>query len=188
MQRQTPLEISVGAFVTVGALALLYLSVTLGGLRVGGSKRYPVIARFSNVGSLKVGDPVRVAGVLIGEVQGISLVDYAAEAQLLVDNSLKLPEDTIASVLSAGLLGDAYVSLSPGASEKDLPAMGRIQQTEPAVSLTELLGKYAFGNPVADDKAKGDAPPGTKPESHENSGAVPAGTAAKPSPFSDPLQ
>jgi phospholipid/cholesterol/gamma-HCH transport system substrate-binding protein len=187
MQRQTPLEISVGAFVVVGALALFYLSVTLGGLRVGASQRYPVIARFSNVGSLKVGDPVRVAGVLIGEVQEVRLVDYAAEAQLLVDNSVKLPEDTIASVLSAGLLGDAYVSLSPGGSEKDLPAMGRIQQTEPAVSLTELLGKYAFGNPT-EDKAKGDTPEASPLPAHANPGANPAAGTAKPSPFSDPLQ
>jgi phospholipid/cholesterol/gamma-HCH transport system substrate-binding protein len=183
MQRHTPLELSVGAFVTLGAAALFYLSVTLGGLRLGADTRYPVIARFSNVGSLKVGDPVRVAGVLIGEVQSLRLVDYTAEAQLLVDNGVKLPEDTIASVQSAGLLGDAYVSLSPGASDKDLPAMGRIQQTEPAVSLTELLGKYAFGNPVGDDKPKSDGP--TESATPVAPGSVPA---TKPSPFSDPLQ
>jgi phospholipid/cholesterol/gamma-HCH transport system substrate-binding protein len=176
MQQYTRLETSVGVFVAVGALALAYLSITLGGLQIGGTKNYPVIARFSSVGGLKVGDAVKVAGVSVGEVAAIKLVDFAAEAQLDVQQDLKLPEDTIASVQSAGLLGDVYVSLSPGASEKDLPSGGRIQQTEPAVSLTELIGKYAFGSPVGEEKAGANEKP-----------ANTDGTTEK-KPFSDPLE
>jgi len=107
MQRYTKLEISVGLFVVLGALSLAYLSLTLGGLRLGAGDRYPLTARFSSVGNLKNGDPVKVAGVNVGEVTKIRLVDFNAEAELSVTRELKLPADTIASIQSAGLLGDA---------------------------------------------------------------------------------
>ena len=176
-QRYTSLEIAVGGFVIAGTLALAYLAFTLGDLSIAGRQRYQVTARFSSVGDLKVGDPVKLAGVTIGDVQQVNLVDFVAEAELSVDDHIRLPEDTIASVQSAGLLGDAYVSLSPGASDKDLPADGRITRTEPAISITELIAKYAFGSPLEgqDDSAKG-ADPG---EPQDNEGL---------SPFSDPLE
>jgi phospholipid/cholesterol/gamma-HCH transport system substrate-binding protein len=191
MQRHTQIEITVGGFVIAGAIALGYLAITLGGLQIGGTQRYPVIARFSSVGSLKVGDAVKVAGVNVGEVSAIKLVNFAAEAQLNVDPDLKLPEDTIASVQSAGLLGDVFVALSPGASDKDLGPGGRIQRTEPAVSLTELIAKYAFGGAVDDDKSddKPDSKGPKDPLADEPSGASPATSASeKKSPFSDPLE
>jgi phospholipid/cholesterol/gamma-HCH transport system substrate-binding protein len=98
------------------------------------------------VGDLKVGDPVKLAGVRIGDVTEIQLVDYAAEVQLSLRAPLLLPDDSIASIQTAGLLGDAYVSLSPGASDQDLPPGGSIRRTEPAISISELLAKYAFGS------------------------------------------
>ncbi|HET8936795.1 MAG TPA: MlaD family protein, partial [Polyangiales bacterium] len=87
----------------------------------------------------------------------IKLVEFSADAELALDDELKLPDDTIASIQSAGLLGDAYVSLSPGASDHNLASGDRILRTEPAVSLTELISKYAFGSPLSDSAA--DAPP-----------------------------
>jgi phospholipid/cholesterol/gamma-HCH transport system substrate-binding protein len=188
MQRYTRLEISVGAFVIIGALALAYLSITLGGLSLGGPKRYPITARFSSVGSLKTGDPVKVAGVSIGEVKRISLVDFAAEAELALDEEVKVPDDTIASIQSAGLLGDAYVSLSPGASEKDLPPHGRVSRTEPAISITELIAKYAFGSPVSEPEG---STSGQSAKAARDTTPTQRGTPggdAKPSPFSDPLE
>jgi phospholipid/cholesterol/gamma-HCH transport system substrate-binding protein len=183
MQRYTKLEISVGLFVVIGALSLAYLSLTLGGLRLGAGDRYPLTARFSSVGSLKNGDPVKVAGVSVGEVTKIRLVDFNAEAELSVTRELKLPADTIASIQSAGLLGDSYVSLSPGASEQDLPPGGSINRTESAVNLMGLISKYAFGaGPEADDSA---------PERRSNdggSGNVQAPKANAQNPFSDPLE
>jgi phospholipid/cholesterol/gamma-HCH transport system substrate-binding protein len=165
MRRYTKVEISVGAFILVGGLALAYLSFTLGGLDLGRKRTYALTARFSSVGELKTGDPVKLAGVNVGEVARIALVDFAAEAELAIEDDVKLPEDTIASIQSAGLLGDAYVSLSPGASDKDLPSPGRIRRTEPAVSLTELLAKYAFGSPISDDDVADDelSEPAAKP-------------------------
>ncbi|MEY4549058.1 MAG: hypothetical protein RL685_5253 [Pseudomonadota bacterium] len=166
MQIHTKLEISVGAFVVSGALALAYLSLTLGGLQLGRSDRYSLTARFSSVGSLKRGDPVKIAGVSIGEVASIHLADFNAQAELLVDRELKLPADTIASIQSAGLLGDAYVSLAPGAADEDLSPGGSIQRTEAAVNLLDLVAKYAFG-----------APPGVSDDPDQTAPAAPAPSA-----------
>jgi phospholipid/cholesterol/gamma-HCH transport system substrate-binding protein len=152
----------VGAFVIIGVLALAYLSFTLGGLELQQKRHQHLTARFSAVGSLKLGDPVKVAGVSVGEVKRIALVDFSAEADLLLDDTVHLPDDTIASVQSAGLLGDAYVSLSPGGSDRTLKSGARILHTEPAISITELIAKYAFGSPLSDDsgasKSKADKP------------------------------
>ncbi len=151
--RYTRYEISVGAFVLVGILAVLYLSVSLGGLSLFDDHRYNVNARFSSVAGLKTGDPVKIAGVTVGEVGGVTLENYQANLVLRIDQTVKLPTDTIASIQSAGLLGDSYVSLSPGANDEELAEGGKIARTEPAVSLTELIAKYAFGSPVDDEKA-----------------------------------
>ena len=151
MQPYTKIEISVGSFVIIGGLALAYLSFSLGGVSLQTKRHQLITARFSSVGELKLGDPVKVAGVSVGEVKRIALVDYSAEAELLLDDDIKLPDDTIASIQSAGLLGDAYGSLSPGGSDRSLKQGARILQTEPAISITELISKYAFGSPLSED-------------------------------------
>ena len=149
MQSHGKLEISVGLFVLAGFAALAYMSLTLGGLTLR-EDRYPVMARFSSVGDLKLGDAVKLAGVGVGEVTQISLVGFSAEVELSVRRPLELPADTIASIQTAGLLGDAYVSLSPGASNENLSPGGKISRTEPAVTISEILAKYAFGSPTSD--------------------------------------
>jgi phospholipid/cholesterol/gamma-HCH transport system substrate-binding protein len=161
----------------VGVTALLYLSVSLGGVRLFADDRYTLSARFASVGGLKVGDPVRVAGVSVGEVESISLDSFQALTVLLVARGVILPADTIASVQSAGLLGDNFVSLTPGADDKNLEAGGRITRTESAVSLTELLAKYAFGSPVSDEPVK--EPPAAPQDS---------APSADPPEFDDPLK
>lgn len=172
MERCTRVEIAVGGFVLLGGAALAYLALTLGQMTFGQDGRYTVTARFSSVGDLKVGDPVKMAGVGVGEVRAVRLADFVAEAELAVDRAVVLPEDTIASIHSAGLLGDAYVSLSPGASDKDLGPGGRITRSEPAISITELISKYAFGSPIDGDK----------------DGAAEEPQPEGASPFSDPLE
>jgi phospholipid/cholesterol/gamma-HCH transport system substrate-binding protein len=172
MRRYTWLEVSVGLFIIAGGLAVTYLSLTLGGLQLGQDARYALRARFAQIGELKLGDPVKLAGVTVGEVRKISLEDFAAVVELRLNAGLKLPTDTIASIKTAGLLGDAYVSLSPGAALSDLAAGAKISRTEPALSIMDLVAKYAFGSPVSD-----------KPEpAHDVKGDT------KKSPFSDPLE
>jgi phospholipid/cholesterol/gamma-HCH transport system substrate-binding protein len=86
-----------------------------------------------------------VAGVTVGQVRAIRLADYYAEVEMAVDQTLVLPEDTIASISTAGLLGESYVSLSPGAADRNLPPQGRITHTEPAVNVVDLVSRFAFG-------------------------------------------
>ena len=181
MQRYSRLELSVGAFVLAGAGALAYLAFTLGELSLSGQKRYAITARFSSIGDLKVGDPVKLAGVTVGEVAGVRLADFVAETELSVDQEVKLPKDTIASIQSSGLLGDAYISLSPGAADDDLPPNGQITRTEPAISIMELVSKYAFGSAV-DDEGSGTSEAKPKGESRKQQ------DDGHPSPFSDPLE
>lgn len=158
-------DIYVGSFVLVGVLSLGYLSLSIGGLTLLPAKRHILVARFAEVGSLGPGAPIRMAGVKIGRVESISLENYTAIVRLGVDESVPIPADTIASIKTAGLLGETYISLSPGSSEKDLSAGDRIMQTEPAIDLLDLIQNYAFGE--------------TGIEEHEESSKE---------PFKDPLE
>lgn len=179
MQSYTRLEIFVGMFVVAGAIALGYLSFSLGGLRLLMSQeRYTLLARFASVAGLKQGDPVKISGVSVGEVLEIRLVDFRAQTVLALDDNLKLPADTIASVENDGLLGDAYISLSPGAADRDLAPGEQITRTESAISFTELISKYAFGTALDEDS-----------KSNSNlSPQVTASTAPTTAPFSNPLE
>ena len=109
---------------------------------------YRVFARFSNVGDLKLRAPVKVAGVTVGKVESIKLAEDLGEAELSVDRKVALPDDTIASIATAGLLGEAYVSLSLGGADRNLKNGSRITHTEPALNIADVLGRYAFGNPT----------------------------------------
>lgn len=155
-------EIVAGGFVILGLALLGYLSISIGGLSILPQERYQLTGRFSNVGDLKMGAPVKLAGVTVGKVASIKLADYLGEAELAIDRKVVLPKDTIASIATAGLLGDAYVSLSPGASDSDLHSGDRITRTEPALNVADLLGRYAFGNPTQSSPSSGEG--GTGPD------------------------
>jgi phospholipid/cholesterol/gamma-HCH transport system substrate-binding protein len=161
MTPHTKTELLVGAFVALGIAALGYLSISIGGLELVGPDRYLVRARFASVGDLKPGAPIRLAGVKVGQVTDVRLKDYLAETELAMMRSVPLPKDTVASIRSEGLLGDTYVSLSPGGSLENLREGGLLTQTEPAIDLSDLLSRYAFGKrgePLerpADDTADG---------------------------------
>jgi len=156
----TKIEVIAGAFLCVGLAVLGYLSISIGGLSLGGQDSLHVTARFSNVGDLKAHAPVKVAGVTVGRVDRIRLVDYYGEVVLAVDRKIPLPTDTIDSIATAGLLGDAYVALSPGAAEGDLREGDRIAHTEPALNVADLVGRYAFGGA---SPGAGAAPPTPPP-------------------------
>ncbi|NLW49750.1 MAG: outer membrane lipid asymmetry maintenance protein MlaD [Candidatus Brocadiaceae bacterium] len=139
-------EMTVGAFMVLGILCLGYLSVRLGGLELWGRDYQQVDAVFSNVGGLRAGAPVMVAGVTVGRIGSITLEEYAARVVLEVRSDLELQEDAIASIKTQGLIGEKFVEISPGGSEELIPPGGRIAQTEPAFDWESLIGKYAFGD------------------------------------------
>jgi phospholipid/cholesterol/gamma-HCH transport system substrate-binding protein len=143
---QTRTEVIVGIFVLVGILCLGYLAIKLGKLEVLGSTGYVVFADFSSVAGIKLGDSVEIAGVRIGRVEGISLADDRARLALRLQENVKLQEDVIASVRSRGLIGDKFVLLTAGASDKIIAPGGKIRETESPPDITDLIGKFVGGD------------------------------------------
>jgi phospholipid/cholesterol/gamma-HCH transport system substrate-binding protein len=138
-------EVIVGVFVLLGLLALGYLAIKLGRMEVIGSSGYNVHAKFSTVGGLRTGSPVEIAGVEVGRVDHISLENFQARVAFRLNSDIKLPEDSMASVRTKGLVGEQYVRISPGGSEQVIPQGGEIIETEPPVDVMELISQYAFG-------------------------------------------
>jgi phospholipid/cholesterol/gamma-HCH transport system substrate-binding protein len=138
-------EVVVGFFLLLGLLALGYLAVKLGKMEVVGSSGYTVQATFSNVAGLRVGTSVEIAGVDIGWVEGISLKNYQAVVAFRIKDGVQLPEDSIASIRTKGLIGEQFVRISPGGAERNLVPGDEIKETEPPVDIMELIANYAFG-------------------------------------------
>jgi phospholipid/cholesterol/gamma-HCH transport system substrate-binding protein len=142
---RTRVNTAVGIFLLLGILALGYLSVKLGRVSFLGASGYVVIVDFPSIGGLKVGSNVEIAGVEIGRVEAIRLADYQARVTLRLSADVKLQEDAIASIKTKGLIGEKYVRISPGGSDKLIPPNGRIREVEAPVDFEELLSKYIFG-------------------------------------------
>ena len=135
-------DLAVGALVTAGLAVISYLSVSVGGLNVGGTKHFTIYALFDEVGGLTTRSQVVIGGVKVGDVRTIELEkDFRARVELSLEGSLDLPKDTSASILTAGVLGNQYVGLQPGAEEDTLKSGDYIEITESAVILERLLGK-----------------------------------------------
>jgi phospholipid/cholesterol/gamma-HCH transport system substrate-binding protein len=142
---RSPVNIAVGIFVILGIVALGYLSIQLGQVSFLGGRGYAVTVDFPSVGGLKSGSAVEIAGVEIGRVESIGLADYQARVTLRVQSGVKLQEDVIASIKTKGLIGEKYIRISPGGSDKIIPPNGRIREVEAPVDFEELLSKYIFG-------------------------------------------
>src|SRR5262245_61783230 len=113
-------DLTVGALVLAGLVVISYLSVSVGGLHLGTTPRFTVYALFDEVGGLTTRSPVVIGGVKVGDVRSITLdTDFRAKVELSLEASLKLPKDTSASILAAGVLGNQYVGLQPGAEEEN---------------------------------------------------------------------
>jgi phospholipid/cholesterol/gamma-HCH transport system substrate-binding protein len=139
------MELGVGLFMVVGIVALAYLSVNLGRVDIMGQRGYVVYADFPSVGGLKSGAAVEIAGVSVGRVQSIGLKDYQARVTLRIDPDVKLQTDAIVSIKTKGLIGEKFVLISPGGSDKIVPAGGRMTEVEAPVDIEELISKYVFG-------------------------------------------
>jgi phospholipid/cholesterol/gamma-HCH transport system substrate-binding protein len=146
--RQTKLELLVGIFMVLGIAAVAYLTMKLGTGSLIGGDTYLVEARFANAGGLHSGSSVLLAGVTVGRVDAVRIdpADYSAIATLRIMTELRLPTDSMASIKTSGLIGDKYVSLSPGADETYLEPGTRITMTESSIDLESLIGKAAFGS------------------------------------------
>lgn len=143
--RRFYIEMTAGLFVLLGLVILGVLSVRMGVIGMAGTETYRVRARFSQIGSLRPGASVVIAGVRVGKVDQIELENYVAQVKFIVRSDVELPRDTTASIRTRGLIGEQYISLSPGASRENIADGGRIRETEPAIDLHSLIAKYAFG-------------------------------------------
>jgi len=139
------LELVVGVFVLTGLACLAYLAIHLGKLEVFGSG-YQVTAEFDNISGLKAGAAVEVAGVEVGRVESIQVTSGdRAKLVLRMEPGLKIHDDAIASIRTKGIIGDKFVKLSPGSSDKLIPPGGKIRDTESAVEWEEMISKYIHG-------------------------------------------
>jgi phospholipid/cholesterol/gamma-HCH transport system substrate-binding protein len=143
--KRSVLDLSVGLFVLIGVIALGWMSAKLGRVDFLGNRGYVVSADFPTVGGLKNGSTVEIAGVEVGRVDRIVLQDYQAHVVMVIQPGVKLQDDSIASIKTKGLIGERYVRISPGGSDKLIPPNGRIREVEPPVDIEELLSKYIFG-------------------------------------------
>lgn len=149
MSRYGRIEILVGAFVLAGILALTALAFKVSGLTgfYDASKGYYITARFTEIGGLKKRARVSIAGVPVGRVVGMSLNKHTFEAivDMRIDSQYdNIPLDTIASIATAGLIGENYVMLEPGGDEEVLKSGSRIEQTDPAIVLERLIGQFLY--------------------------------------------
>jgi phospholipid/cholesterol/gamma-HCH transport system substrate-binding protein len=138
-------EIAVGVFMLAGLLALGYLSIRLGQVDLFGARGYTVVADFSTVGGLKSGSVVEIAGVRIGRVESISLKDFQARVAMHIDQGVPLQSDAIVSIKTKGLIGEKFVQINPGGSEKLVGDGGRLTETEAPVDIEELISKFIHG-------------------------------------------
>jgi phospholipid/cholesterol/gamma-HCH transport system substrate-binding protein len=138
-------ELFVGLFMIAGIICLGYLSVKIARSEILGTRGYEVYALFSNSGGLKNGSSVTIAGVQVGRIRSISLDDYQARILMSLQEGVKIQEDAIAAVKTKGLIGEKFIEITPGASDKIIPPGGRIRETLPPVDFEQLISKYVFG-------------------------------------------
>ena len=146
MQHSKTQDTLVGLFVASGIAALFYMALQISNLgSYTSNDSYTVTAKFQNSGGLKVKSPVSVAGVRIGRVSAITLDKESHEAlvQMRIESQYdNLPEDSGASIYTAGLLGEQYISIDPGASDEFLKDKSQIDITSSAIVLEEMIGKF----------------------------------------------
>ncbi|MBP6701300.1 MAG: outer membrane lipid asymmetry maintenance protein MlaD [Halioglobus sp.] len=147
------IEVTVGAFVLLGIVALSFLVIQVSGLTFAEARRdtYQLSAQFNTVAGLAPRAKVMVAGVTIGRVTAIHIdpISVRAVVEMAIDRDVDyLTSDSIASIKTAGVLGEQYVSISVGGSEEILEAGGQIKDTQSAMILEDLIGKFvtSFGD------------------------------------------
>jgi phospholipid/cholesterol/gamma-HCH transport system substrate-binding protein len=150
------IETIMGGVVLLVALMFMIFVYSSSSTRTGDG--YEVTAQFNRVDGLTPGADVRLSGIKVGSVvdQVLDPVSYLAIVRISVSNSVKLPKDTAARILSDGLLGGNYLALEPGGDEAMIEPGGEITVTQDPINIADLLGRFVFGS--ADGGKKSDAP------------------------------
>jgi phospholipid/cholesterol/gamma-HCH transport system substrate-binding protein len=153
------IETVLGAVVLVVAALFLFFAYTTSQVRA--VQGYQVTAQFDRIDGIREGSDVRIAGVKVGSVIGERLdpKTFLATVRMSIAPQYKLPDDTVAEIVSSSLLGDKYMSLVPGGSDKMIPPGGRIRYTQSPVSLENLIGQMIYAPPSGQQKLGGAKPP-----------------------------
>lgn len=161
--RTKSLEVVVGGFLLIAMAGLAFLAIQVSGLSAEMSKpSYRVYALFQNVGGLTVRSKVTISGVAVGRVEAITLDQKTqlARVEMSIENTVNdISTDSVAAILTAGLLGEKYIGLTPGAEDTYLKDGDRIEQTQSSLVLEDLIGKFLFNkatetpSPASDDAA-----------------------------------
>jgi phospholipid/cholesterol/gamma-HCH transport system substrate-binding protein len=141
------METTVGIFLVFGLLCIGYMTVKLGHVSLLGDNTYSLFARFTTVSGLRAGSPVDMLGIEVGRVERLTMdqKDQKAVVEIRIQKDIKVYDDAIVSVKTEGLIGDMFLSIDPGGAGKLLGPGGTITETQPAVDIVDLIGKYAFG-------------------------------------------
>ncbi|MFA6229702.1 MAG: outer membrane lipid asymmetry maintenance protein MlaD [Rhodanobacter sp.] len=154
-QQRSSYAVGTGLFIVLGFAALAYLATQTSSVaNVHQGDSYVVDTQFTNIGQLKERAPVKIAGVRVGQVQSISLVPGhdVADVKLSIDKSYDhIPQDSVATIYTSGLLGDQYVGIDYGTAKQVLAANGKLARTKSTEPLEEMLGKFFGAGGVADN-------------------------------------
>ena len=150
-RRSFTVEFWVGLFALAGVACFSYLSINVAGMKLSSAGFYEIQARFINVAGLKVGSPVEIAGVEIGEVAGVALNSTEAMVTMEIRDEIKLRDDDIAQIRTKGIIGDKYIKISPGGSDYVLEPGDELADTESAVEFEEIIGKFIHSLDSGDD-------------------------------------
>ena len=143
--KQTRIEIVVGFFMLVGLACISYIAIQLGDLQVLGQESYIINARFTSASGLRSGAYIEAAGVRVGTIDSIEFDadDYQAVVYMAIDKNVPIHEDAVASIRTAGIIGDKFIKITPGGGDYLAPG-DEIFETEPSINLEELISKYIF--------------------------------------------
>ena len=152
MQSSPVRDLAVGLYVLAGLAALGYLSLQVGGVSYKGNRGLELVAIFDDIGGLTDRAPVSIAGVTVGSVKRIELDEYMrARVVMDLDSELELPADTSVAIRTAGVLGDQFLAMEPGADEELLQPGEEIAFTEDALSLERLIGKFVANSGIENE-------------------------------------
>ena len=146
MNEKQHTEMLVGIFLLIGIIAITFLALRIGDFQLLNNQQYIIKAEFTSASGLKKGAHVEMAGVSVGRVTNIIFnpETYLAEVHIAIEDSIQVPDDSIASIRTSGIIGDKFLKISPGGSDNIIGPNMIILETEPSINLEELISKYIF--------------------------------------------
>jgi phospholipid/cholesterol/gamma-HCH transport system substrate-binding protein len=139
-------ELLVGIFMLMGIIAITFLALRMGDIGLFNNDEYVINAKFTSASGLREGAYVEMAGVTVGKVKRIEFdpESYLAIVSMSLPKTILIPDDSIASIRTAGIIGDKFIKISAGGSEDYVEDGMEIMETEPSINLEELISKYIF--------------------------------------------